>query len=62
MAHVKIQYDVMDAFCMDVFQRFGFTKKKAVLFPMFYYSQMFTGLNPMARGDLSATTKVLPAA
>ena len=59
MAHVKIQYDVMDAFCMDVFQRFGFTKE---LFPMFYYSQMFMGLNPMARSDLSATTKVLPAA
>ena len=29
MAHVKIQYDVMDAFCMDVFQRFGFTKKES---------------------------------
>ena len=24
MAHVKIQYDVMDAFCMDVFQKFGY--------------------------------------
>ena len=29
MAHVKIQYDVMDAFCMDVFQRFGFTKEES---------------------------------
>ena len=29
MAHVKIQYDVMDAFCMDVFQKFGFTKDES---------------------------------
>ena len=29
MAHVKIQYDVMDAFCMDDFQRFGFTKEES---------------------------------
>ena len=28
MAHVKIQYDVMDAFCMDVFQRFRFHKRR----------------------------------
>ena len=27
MAHVKIQYDVMDAFCMDVFQRFHKRRK-----------------------------------
>ena len=51
MAHVKIQYDVMDAFCMDVFQKFGFTRMKAVLFPMFYYFQMFMASNPTAHRD-----------
>ena len=62
MAHVKIQYDVMDAFCMDVFQRFGFTKEESRIISDVLLLSDVTGLNPMAHSDLSATTKVLPAA
>lgn len=62
MAHVKIQYDVMDAFCMDVFQRFGFTKEESrIISDVLLLSDVY-GIESMARSDLSATTKVLPAA
>lgn len=46
MAHVKIQYDVMDAFCMDVFQRFGFTKEESrIISDVLLLSDVY-GLNP----------------
>ncbi|MFQ9388385.1 MAG: hypothetical protein ACLR1V_05795 [Coprococcus sp.] len=51
MAHVKNQYDVMDAFCMDVFRNSVSQRMKAVLFPMFYYFQMFMASNPTAHRD-----------
>ena len=45
MAHVKIQYDVMDAFC-GCFQRFGFTKMKSRIISDVFYSQTFMASNP----------------